>query len=76
MKQITMVVDPAEVPAGAVCRLYHRDNNTYLGEMVSDGTGTLVVQVPDDAIEEFYADVAIAGIDGTSEPTVLKVTVE
>mgnify|MGYP000104858014 CR=1 FL=1 len=76
MKQITMLVDPAEVPAGAVCRLYHRDNNTYLGETVSDGSGTLVVEVPDDAIEEFYAEVAIDGVDGTSEPHVLKVTVE
>jgi hypothetical protein len=76
MKTITLSIDPVAVPAGAVCRIYHRDSNEYLGETISDGSGTIVVFVPDEVIEEFYAEVAIEGVDGTSEPIITRVAVE
>lgn len=75
MKTMTITVDPVAVPAAAVCRIYHADNNEYLGETVSDGSGVLVFEVKDEMLQEVQVEAMIAGVDGTQWPAVLSLEI-
>lgn len=52
MATITFTFVPSDVPEGSICRLYHADNSEYIGESVSDGTGTVTVAVPEEWLHE------------------------
>jgi hypothetical protein len=76
MKTLTLTVDPDSAPIGAICRIYHRDDNTYLGETTSDGSGILVFSVDDAILGEVQLETMVDGIDGVVWPTVTKLVIE
>ena len=73
---MTITVAAADAPAGAVCRIYRRDNSEFLGETVSDGSGALVFSVSDQVITDVQVETVISGIDGVTLPSVIKLVIE
>jgi hypothetical protein len=71
MRTLTMTVDPASAPTGAVCRIYHEDDNAFIGETISDGSGTLVFDLDEHWAEEFNLNVYVNGVEGGSKPYVV-----
>ena len=76
MTTATFIVAPEDAPVGAVCRIYHKDTNEALGEIISDGSGVLVFPVDPDWLSEIQLETVVTGVDGVRTPPVLKVTIE
>ena len=75
MRTLTMSVDPASVPVGAICRIYHEDDNSFVGETVSDGTGALIFEIDDHWASELELNVYVNGIEGGTKPFVVTQTI-
>lgn len=70
MKTLTMNVDPADAPVGAFCRVYHSDDNAFVAETVSDGSGVLVFSIDDQWAAQMQLNVYVNGVEGGSLPVV------
>lgn len=76
MATITFTFLPEQVPAGYVCRLYHTDNSEYIGEAVSDGTGTVVVQALDEWLHEILVRVIPDNAPGETDVAPIRMVIE
>jgi len=74
MKTLTMTVDAADVPAGAVCRVFYSDN-TFVAETTSDGSGVLVFEVEDVWADHFRLNAYVESVDGGARPAVTQQTI-
>jgi hypothetical protein len=75
MKTLIFTFNAADVPAGAVCRVYHKDNSEYVGEAISDGTGVVSIQVEDEWLTEMSVRVIYDDKPGEVDPVPLSVLV-
>ena len=75
MKTMTFTLDPSEVPTGSIVRVYHRDSSAYVGEAVSDGSGTVAIEVSDEWLAQMTVRVLVAGVDGERDPRALRVMI-
>jgi hypothetical protein len=75
MKTMTFTFDPADVPAGSVVRVYHKDDSEYVGEAISDGSGIVSVDVADQWLTEMQVRVLYGDKPGEVDPTPISVVI-